>query len=270
MKTLVIYDGPSVMPSPGFGEPVIALLTQGSTNSKTGNMPTLWVLPKDVGVWEAVRSGADACVCGDCPQRKTAVARDAPLCYTYGNVLRAAVSMQKAHHKGNQLDATKWSVRQLTHYLECSARYGGVKAIRSAAYGDAAALPLLVWQKLDEARRQAGLGIRGYTHQWRWATHLRLTHMASAHTLQDIQASKAEGWRHFLSNDEAAVDAILAQPGVDDAMCPASKEAGYLTNCTNCTACSGLTRGATSPSRYIYDHGPGAQGRRLVKTTICA
>lgn len=287
MKTLVLYDGPSQMPGPGFGEPIIALLTEGSGNSKTSNMPTLWVLPKDVNVWEAIRTGADASVCGDCPQRKTApqpedlppppkkgkAKRKVPLCYTYARVLRAAGGMQKAFHKGNMLDGTTFSVRQVAHYLECSARYGGAKAVRSAAYGDAAALPPAIWQKLDDARRQVGLGVRGYTHQWRWAEHLRVTHMASAHTALDLAEATAAGWRYFLSNSPEELDSFLHLetgwdlPGAHPTMCPASKEAGYLTNCTDCTACGGLTRGLTSPSRYIYDHGPGSS-KGVVKTAL--
>ena len=33
MKTLVIYNGPSQMPGPGYGEPIVAFLTAGSNCS---------------------------------------------------------------------------------------------------------------------------------------------------------------------------------------------------------------------------------------------
>lgn len=253
MKTLILYHGPSAFD----GEPIVALLTAGSANKKTGPMPTVWVLHAEIDPWEAVRVGADKAVCGDCPQRKTAPTRDAPQCYTYGNVLRAAAGMLKALHRGSYLDGTNFSVEQLREYLSACAHFGQAKAIRSCAYGDMAAVHIAAWEKLDRARRIVGLGVRGYTHQWRSAHHLRQTHMASVHTLQTAQEAQALGWRTFLSNDPTKVD--LPSGGV---LCLASKEAGHRTNCTECTLCSGAHR-AGAPSVYIADHGPNAQGRRL-------
>lgn len=262
MKTLVIYAGPSQMPGPGYGEPIVAFLTAGSNNKKTGPMPTIWVMHAEVDPWEAVRTGMDAAVCGGCPQRKLAEPgpdgkRLVPQCYTYGNVLRAASTMLKAYHKGNYLDGTGYSARQLAEYLSACAHFGAAKAIRSCAYGDMAALPPAVWDRLDSARRHVGLGVRGYTHQWARASHLKQTHMASVHDTGGSALAQFEGWRTFLSNDFTAG---VAPP--DHVLCPASKEANHLTNCTACTLCSGAHR-KTAPSVYIPDHGHNAKGKRL-------
>lgn len=256
MKTLILYQGPSQMPGPGKGEPIVAFLTDSSNNKKTGPMPTVWVLHAEVDPWEAVRTGLDAAVCGDCFQRKLAPPgpdgkRLVPQCYTYGNVLRAASTMLKAFHKGSYLDGTGFSERQLAEYLSACAHFGQAKAIRSCAYGDIAALPARVWEKLDNARRHVGLGTRGYTHQWGWASHLKQTHMASVHDAVSAGNAQFEGWRTFLSN-------AFTAPPVDHVLCPASKEAGHSTNCTDCTLCSARAR-ATAPGVYIPDHGPNAR-----------
>ncbi len=57
-------------PSAHDGGNIIAALPKGSRNTKTGNVDTLWVLVADELPHKAVKSGADASVCGDCPHRQ--------------------------------------------------------------------------------------------------------------------------------------------------------------------------------------------------------
>ena len=52
------------------GRPIIAALTEGSSNVKTGNVDTLWILSADEEPHKAVKSGADESVCGNCPHRQ--------------------------------------------------------------------------------------------------------------------------------------------------------------------------------------------------------
>lgn len=61
-----IWEGPSAHD----GGPIIAALSHGSGNTKTGNVDTLWVLTADEEPHKAVKSGKDASVCGDCPHRQ--------------------------------------------------------------------------------------------------------------------------------------------------------------------------------------------------------
>jgi len=47
-----------------------ACVSRGSRNVKTGNLDTLWILCADQSPMEAVKTGADSAVCGDCPHRR--------------------------------------------------------------------------------------------------------------------------------------------------------------------------------------------------------
>ena len=75
MPSILLYSGPSRFD----GSPVAAVLTDSSSNRKTGSMPTLWILRTDVPPHDAANQGLDSAVCGDCPSRKGG---SAPRCYT--------------------------------------------------------------------------------------------------------------------------------------------------------------------------------------------
>ena len=64
-KSFTVYRGPSQLD----GAPIRAILTRGSRNAKTGDMAQLHILVDDVAPHVATKTGADASVCGDCPQR---------------------------------------------------------------------------------------------------------------------------------------------------------------------------------------------------------
>ena len=61
-----IWEGPSAYD----GKPIMAVVTKGSSNRKTGPLDTLWILPADTEPNEAVKTGEDAAICGDCPHRR--------------------------------------------------------------------------------------------------------------------------------------------------------------------------------------------------------
>ena len=50
---------------------IITGLMSGSSNTKTGAMLQTWILVKNVNPIEAVNTGADKLVCGDCKHRGT-------------------------------------------------------------------------------------------------------------------------------------------------------------------------------------------------------
>jgi hypothetical protein len=173
-------------------------------------------------------------------------------------LVKAVFSIYKTVQRDAYPDRSGWSAQQLANWLHGAAWMKGAKAIRSAGYGDVGALPPEVWAKLDEARKLAGLGVRGYTHQWRDPNlqHLKLTHMASAATPAAYRMATALGWRVFYT-----VPGGLLPPD-DTVLCPASDEAGHLTSCTECKLCSGVSARSTR-NVHIADHGPTAAGRRL-------
>ena len=57
-------------PSAYDGQEITLDRTAASTNRKTGPVDQLWVLVAGEAPHDAVQSGADAAVCGDCPHRR--------------------------------------------------------------------------------------------------------------------------------------------------------------------------------------------------------
>ena len=58
--------------SPIDGKPFVVIATMESKNTKTGNMIQVWILREDINPVEAIATGDDYTVCGDCPHRKQA------------------------------------------------------------------------------------------------------------------------------------------------------------------------------------------------------
>src|SRR5687767_8577197 len=67
----ILYSGPSELD----GSPIIAVVTgvhRGTSNLKTGPVLQTWILRSDISPVEAVKTGADRSVCGDCALRNGA------------------------------------------------------------------------------------------------------------------------------------------------------------------------------------------------------
>jgi hypothetical protein len=117
--------------------------------------------------------------------------------------------------------------------------------VRFGSYGDPFAAPIALWR----AMASKALGWTGYTHQWRIAgTAWAKLVMASADSLADMLDAHKKGYRTFR---------VTAKPfenvkGVE-AICPASKEKGALTDCATCRACMG-TSGKAKVSIQIARH----------------
>ena len=84
-------------------------------------------------------------------------------------------------------------------------------------------------------------------------THENRPPMASADSAADMSDAHAMGWRTFRVRNAAE----LAVKGLE-VVCPASKEAGYKTNCATCKACGGLEAKAKA-SIVIVAHGATAK-----------
>lgn len=225
-----IYSGPSQLD----GQPIVALatgLTRKSANSKTGPMLQAYILRADEHPVHAVRTGADASVCGDCPLRP-ALANGGPQCYVNKGFGPAAT--YRAEHV--DIDPIELGARARVRKLP----------IRLGAYGDPAAVPAIVWRELVQDNRWTG-----YTHQWRSAFDLRDLCMASVGSEAEAAEAHAAGWRTFRVRRPG--DALM--PG--EIACPASAEAGKRTTCAQCGLCDGK-RGANDrrKSIAIVDHGP--------------
>lgn len=220
-------------PSPIDGAPIAVILTglvRKSANRKTGPVLQTWIIRTDVLPTEAVKSGKDVAICGDCPLR--GIMGKARACYV--NVGQAPQAIYRAYKRGAypkiRLDP-----------ISLALTVGPGRAIRFGAYGDPAMAPLKVWGLLANQAKSW----TGYTHQWRtlgdgWKALL----MASTDA-GDRDAAQAQGWRTFT---------VTAQASPEDVACPAAQG---LTTCDKCSLCSGTASGARSVT--ISPHGSGAK-----------
>ena len=92
-----MYEGPSQID----GAPIVVIVNKidGSDNAKTGAMVQTFIIRSDVAPTEALRTGADVSICGDCEHRPI-LARETgkPPCYV--NVGRSVRSVYEAYKRG--------------------------------------------------------------------------------------------------------------------------------------------------------------------------
>lgn len=226
----IFYRGPSLLD----GAPIVGIVTginRPTSNEKTGDLLQTWILRSRVSPTDAVTSGRDSSICGDCKLRGTSAADR--LCYV--TVFQAPLAVYKAYRRGNYRALDLSSIRG--------------RGLRLGAYGDPAAIPTVVWQMLLTGASTW----TGYTHQWRTCDpQLSELIMASVDSEDERVVADALGWRTF-----------RVRPSTDDAIdeseiiCPASVEMGRLTNCARC----GLCRGMSNPARSIVIGAHGARKR---------
>lgn len=241
----IIYRGPSQLD----GAPIVVIVTginRPSKNEKTGPMLQTWILREDVAPNEALHSGADASICGNCPHRgrlefkttngTTEQRNVGRSCYV--TVHQAPLSVFKAYKNGNYADLTgeETSIRHI----------GEGAAVRVGSYGDPAAVPVNVWFDLTKFADTW----TGYTHQWERYPELNHLVMASCDSTQERTEAHSLGWRTFRVRRK---EDLLASTEI---ACPASEEGGNKSQCIKC----GLCKGKNSNSRKsiaIVIHGAG-------------
>jgi len=230
---MILFEGPSALD----GSPIVVIATgldKASRNEKTGDMVQTWIMRADVEPHEAVKTGDDASICGECPHRPALGGS----CYV--KTFHAPLSVFRAYRRGAYAKATLEEARE--------AMAGRV--VRLGSYGDPAAVPVAVW----EAFTAKAKGWTGYTHQWRTAPDaFKPLCMASADSEAEGVEARAAGWRTF--RVRTADEAVL--PKVEF-VCPASAEAGMKTDCATCRACMG-TASKARVSPVIIAHGATAR-----------
>lgn len=219
------------------GEDIVLLLTDGSKNTKTGDMLQTWILRADRLPSKAATKGiADEAICGDCIFRGSAT--ETRRCYV--NTTFAPNGVWRAWTRG-------------TYGVGVQPEWVG-QPLRVGAYGDPAAVPLPVWQKLFT--KLVPSRWTGYTHQWRDPRFQPLQDfcMASVNSTAEQHIAEGMGWRTFrVGGPQAEGREIL---------CPASAEAGHRTTCAKCTLCDGQHNDGRA-SIYIPPHGSRAKNWNL-------
>lgn len=215
---MILYEGKSEIEKDKDIVVVATGIKGKSKNPKTGDMVQTWVLLKDERPNDAVKSGADSAICGDCKHRPF----NGGKCYV--NTWQAPLAVWKAYQRGKY---SKPSDKEISEAV-------AGRMVRLGAYGDPMAVPRKVWDNLLKKAK----GHTGYTHQWdRFSTangKWQALVMASADTPEEARHATQKGFRYFrvMPKNETMKDEIL---------CPASKEAGEKSQCAKCRLCSGTT-----------------------------
>jgi hypothetical protein len=228
---VVLYEGASMID----GAPIVCIATginTDSTNGKTGALIQTWIMRGDVSPRVAINTGDDASICGDCALR--------------GVVIDGKNVGRRCYVRIDNAPRNTWSTWKRGRYLTAwdEATFTD-RVVRLGAYGDPAAVPFHVWQRvLARAAFHTG-----YTHQWARFPEFAAWVMASCDSAADRVHAKFLGFRTFRVRAESEA----REQG--EVICPASKEAGINTNCFACHACGGHASKARADI-VIADHGP--------------
>ena len=215
---VVFYRGPSMLD----GKPIVAIATglrRGSENTKTGDMVQTYILREDIAPTDAVHSGEDVSICGDCPLRGSVKDGQNQERACYVTVFMGPQTVWKAYRRGNYPNAG-----------DLSRTFAG-KLVRVGAYGDPAAVPLSIWQAVLSRTK----GHTGYTHQWRKFPEFAAIIMASVESREDKRLAQGNGFRTFRVTKGKA----RQERDKDEFVCPASDEMPNKIQCEDCGACGG-------------------------------
>lgn len=232
---VILYEGPSKLD----GKPIVVIATgirKASTNAKTGAMVQTYILRQDINPIEAVKTGEDVSICGNCKHRGNGINGEGRSCYV--TLIHGPRSVYASYLRGIYPKANAFQAAQL---------FAG-KMVRLGTYGDPAAAPFPMWKTaLLHAK-----GWTGYTHQWRnvparWSELV----MASADSVADMDDAHELGYRTFRVTSEP-FENVKGR----ETICPASEEKGKVADCFSCRACMG-TSGKAKVSVQIAAHGGG-------------
>jgi hypothetical protein len=243
----ILYEGPSMID----GAPIVVIVNKidGSDNAKTGAMVQTFIIRSDIAPTEALRTGDDGSICGDCEHRPILAKKTGkPPCYV--NVGRSVRSVYEAYKRGRYERAS----------ADVIARAVAGLLLRIGTYGDPFAAPVEYWRALV----QHVAGHSGYSHAWKnpnfdhaaWAPLL----MASADSIDDAAHANLLGMRVFRVS-------IGVDKQAGETTCPASAEGGKRATCASCLLCAGTSKQARDI--VIADHASGHQ-RRVISIAATA
>lgn len=225
MAGFKLWEGASLL----TGEPIVVIVTMGGNNPKTDNdfksMVQTWIMLRDTPPHEAVKSGNDEGVCGNCIQRPSV----GGACYV--KTFQAPLSIWRAYKRGNYN-----SVINLESLRGAELRLG--------SYGDPSAVPFDIWRNLID-KVQPRL-MTGYTHQMAHkAFDKRMAEvcMISADTPKVALKAHAQGFRTF----RMTTDTEQLLP--NEIICPNDTDG---VKCIDCGLCDGA---GDKPNIAILAHG---------------
>ncbi len=237
--SIKFWEGPSEI----NGAPIMGYIAgehNPSSNTKTGPALQVGVMLRGVHPWEAVSTGDDLAICGDCPLRPSnhkaaklrgeAVADNA--CYVNTGFKNAQrMSIERSEVKPKTVQA----------FIEEHA------FIRFGEYGNLSSLPREVLEPMLKGAKKWAM----YEHEWRRPENqwLREYAMASVHSLEEKAEANALGWRTYrtVSKD----DPLPGRTTTGEIWCP---NYTHGTTCNKCGLCNGAPISETwNPASYMKD-----------------
>lgn len=215
-ETLVLYKGISLLDNETPIMVVMSGFTKDSSNTKTGPLVQLYILPVHETPKDIYFSGSSA-VCGDCKYNGNNG------CYVRWSNLGSVWKSAK---------------NQAVIPMSLSKEFLRGLRVRVGAAGDPAAVPASVWSELLSTCEN----FTGYTHQWNKEEYqdLQDLFMASADNARENEKAHALGWSTFFvtdSEEQAKKEGTrcLASAGKTDSH-------GLPTTCASCMLCNGKSR----------------------------
>ena len=216
--------------SPIDSQPYVAILTLKSSNRKTGDMAQVWILRSDINPVEALNTGADYSICGNCPHRK----QDDGSRSCYVNIGQAPNSVYKSFKAGRYAIASSNELKRVL----------AGRRVRWGAYGD----PAILHESVVNEINGYVLGHTGYTHQWResFADWCKGVFQASCDGMMDYLEASQRGYKTFAVIPKGSRNYSGKQ-------CPATIELSEA-QCKTCKLCDGA-----KTDIYVEAHGSGAK-----------
>lgn len=210
----ILYEGPSAID----GQPIVVIMTGikvKSKNEKTGNMLQTWIIRSDIHPADAINTGSDYSICGNCPHRKHSSPSKIRTCYVNMNTV---YQVYHAYREGKYLPLNEHPT---------ALKVIREKPIRLGAYGDPVNIPLHVIHRLSTITP----GMTGYTHQWshpRFSSYKRYCVASVDNMIQFLNAEQL-GWSTFFPY----------QQGTELHKKQVSCQGGVKTTCSKCLLCAG-------------------------------
>ena len=204
-----------------------------SQNKKTGSSAQLTILVNKMHPNEALKTGADVAICGQCPLRghysETLGKMVDRLCYVQVN--KSPSSKHRAKEKGTTITLTPHEAGVILYA-------NGKRTVRLGEYGDPAMIPVEIYDELFMASEGKWLG---YTHQWKESffdsaifnyTMASLDNDMTREELEQAHGDTARSYRVTESYDDIRPNEIA---------CPSKdKVSGIIVlQCNDCNLCAG-------------------------------
>jgi len=224
------------------GQPYVAIMTLKSLNAKTGDMAQVFIIRPDMHPLEAINSGADVTICGNCPHRRhydDSLGKFVRSCYV--DVGKSVGAVYRAFLNGSYVDLTQDPPQDAVKWLQS---HLGKRRIRWGAYGD----PAIINPEVVVSFNGMAQGHTGYTHQWRqeFASSFIGVFMASCDSFQDYLDASDAGWRTFAVVPKGS-------QAYSGKLCPATAE-NSQAQCITCKLCDGA-----KTDIHVEAHGLGAK-----------